>query len=202
MNTGPRVTRNMTDEELVAAFVHGSNEAYSILVGKFKDPLVNFVYRMLGDYDGALDIVQDTFVRLHAKAGSYRPVAKFSTWIYTIAANLARSELRRRKWGLSGGRSRLTPQRDDPVLDAPDREALPDALAGRAQASGLIGDALAALPASFREAIVLFYLEDLPYEEICSILGIRMGTLKSRLSRARALLERSLRPLMEADDTF
>lgn len=197
MTGGPRVTREMTDEELLAAFVDGSTEAYSTLVERYKDPLVNFVYRMLGDYDGALDLVQDTFVRLHAKAGSYRPVAKFSTWIYTIAANLARSELRRRKWGLSGGGPRRKDPIADPVLDA---GALPDALAGRAISSARVAEALAALPAPFRETVVLFYIEDLPYEEICSILGIRMGTLKSRLSRARAMLERSLRPLLESDD--
>ena len=194
------VTARMTDEELVAAFNQGAGEAFTLLVGRYKDPLVNFAFRIVGDRDTAADIAQETFVRLHSKAHTYRPVAKFSTWIYTIASNLARSELRRRKWGIA----RRGPDREghDPgdVRDAADPGPLPDEQAGRAIETAMLGGALRSLPDAFRQAVVLFYLEERSYEEICSILGIRMGTLKSRLSRARAMLEDTLKPLMGSDE--
>jgi len=191
----------MSDEELVGAFVSGSEEAFSLLVGKYKNPLVNYVYRILGDYDDALDIVQETFVRLHAKAHTYRPVARFSTWIYTIASNLARSDLRRRKWRVFDV-SRLGPQKpgSDPLFVDRDAGARPDGRAEKALMSDAVQKALMEMPEAYRQAVVLFYLEDLPYEEICEILGVRIGTLKSRLNRGRKHLEKALGPWMDADD--
>jgi RNA polymerase sigma-70 factor, ECF subfamily len=194
------VTARMTDEELVAAFNLGSKEAFTLLVGKYKDPLINFAYRIVGDRDTAADIAQETFVRLHAKAKTYRPVAKFSTWIYTIASNLAKSELRRRKWGLSRFGTGPSGREPGEVREATDPGILPDAAAARAMDAETLERALRALPDPFRQAVVLFYLEEKSYEEICAILGVRMGTLKSRLSRARTMLEESLKPLMETDE--
>lgn len=192
----------MTDEELVAAFVDGSEDAYILLVRKYQDPLVNFVYRILGDYDDALDVVQDTFVRLHEKATTYRPVARFSTWIYTIASNLAKSDLRRRKWrmfSLNGTASRYGGA-EPRFIDASGDTIQPDRNTDRVLLSERVQEALMRLPDQYRQAVVLFYLEDLPYEEICAILGIRIGTLKSRLSRGRKILARDLATWMDSDD--
>jgi RNA polymerase sigma-70 factor (ECF subfamily) len=190
----------MTDEELVAAFNRGSKEAFTLLVGKYKDPLVNFAYRIVGDRDAAADVVQETFVRLHAKAHTYQPVAKFSTWIYTIASNLSKSELRRRKWGLSRFGAGSSGRDPGDVRETADPGILPDDAAARVLDAEALDHALRSLPDAFRQAVVLFYLEDKSYEEICAILGIRMGTLKSRLSRARTMLEATLTPLMGHDE--
>src|SRR5689334_5252039 len=89
--------RVRTDEELIEAFQKGDSHAYDLLVGRYKDQLVNFAFRFLGEYDGADEVAQETLIRVYRKKNSYRPIAKFSTWIYTIATNLAKSELRRRK---------------------------------------------------------------------------------------------------------
>lgn len=188
----------MTDEELVAAFVGGSESAFTLLVRRYKDRVVNFLYRMLGDEEDALDIAQEAFVRLHARAHTYRPVAKFSTWFFTIAANLARSELRRRKWVApwrvrAGNAGSRPPEPADPG-------GLPDDRAAEALRAEAVAAALADLPDAFREAVVLHYIEDRSYEEICAMLGIRMGTLKSRLNRARALLASRLGGLLEDDE--
>lgn len=190
----------MSDEELVAAFNRGSEEAFTLLVGRYKDPLVNFAWRIVGDRDTAADVAQETFVRLHAKAHTYRPIAKFSTWIYTIASNLAKSELRRRKWGWPRSAAGSPGRESAEVAETPDREPLPDAVASRAFEAGMLETALRSLPEAFRQAVVLFYLEEKSYEEICAILGVRMGTLKSRLSRARTMLEKSLAPMMGNDE--
>jgi RNA polymerase sigma-70 factor (ECF subfamily) len=202
MNRGPVVSARMTDEELVAAYVGGSEDAFILLVGKYKNPLVNYVYRILGDYDDALDIVQDTFLRLHAKAHTYRPVAKFSTWIYTIASNLAKSDIRRRKWRMFTV-TRLGGERagSEPIFtDGGEGDARPDRSTDHVLMSEAVQKALMGLPVEYRQAVVLFYLEDLAYEEICGILGIRIGTLKSRLSRGRKMLGRALGPWMEDHD--
>jgi len=199
MSRGPAVTARMSDEELIRAFVDGSEDAFTLLVGKYKNPLVNFVYRILGDYDDALDVVQETFVRLHQKAHTYRPVAKFSTWIYTIASNLAKTDLRRRKWRVP------VPARTGDVDSTPrhvfiDGGNRPDGSADRALLSEAVQKALMTLPEQFRQVVVLFYLEDLSYDEICAILRIGMGTLKSRLNRARTMLGHALGPMMRDDD--
>src|ERR1051326_2210639 len=100
--------RVRTDEELIGAFQNGDQRAYDLLVGRYKDQLVNFAFRFLGEYDGADQVAQGTLIRGYRKKHSYKPIAKFSTWIYTIAANLAKSELRRRTrhglFSLSGRR--------------------------------------------------------------------------------------------------
>ncbi|NQV49630.1 MAG: sigma-70 family RNA polymerase sigma factor, partial [Candidatus Marinimicrobia bacterium] len=86
-----------TDEELIAEFQAGDDRGFVELVDRYKDRLVNFVYRFLHDMTDAEDLVQETFLKVYKNKQAYREIAKFSTWIYTIAGNLARSELRKRK---------------------------------------------------------------------------------------------------------
>ena len=86
-----------TDEQLIGRFQSGDEGAYIELVNRYKDRLINFVYQFLGDIEQAEDVVQDTMLKLYEKKHYYREIAKFSTWIYTIARNLANTELRKRK---------------------------------------------------------------------------------------------------------
>lgn len=86
----------LSDEELIALFQGGNPEAFDVIVGKFKNPLMNFIYRFTSNYAESEDIVQETFVKVFVNRHSYKPIAKFSTWIYTIAANLAKTQLRRK----------------------------------------------------------------------------------------------------------
>ena len=90
-------TNQPTDEELIARFQNGDAYAFDLLVKRYKDPLLNFIYRFIGDLVESEDIVQETFYRVYKNKHYYKEVAKFSTWIYTIAGNLAKTELRRRK---------------------------------------------------------------------------------------------------------
>ena len=86
-----------TDEELISRFQNGDERAYVELVNRYKDRLLNFVFQFLGDIEQAEDVVQDTMLRLYEKKHYYKEIAKFSTWLYTIAKNLANTELRKRK---------------------------------------------------------------------------------------------------------
>ena len=87
----------MSDEDLMSQFQAGTVEAFDILVSRYKDPLTNYIYRFLGDMKECEDLLQETFLRVYRNRHSYRRIAKYSTWLYTIAGNLARSEYRKRK---------------------------------------------------------------------------------------------------------
>ncbi len=188
--------RDCSDEELVTAFKCGKVEAFNELVGRFKDPLVNYVYRYLGDFDEADDVVQDTFVRVYRHIDQYQPIAKFSTWIYTIATNLARTQYQKRKrWGLFSFGHRGDDE-DYQGQELRDEQLLPDAIANGSLLHEQIQQALDELAPVFREAIVLYEIEEKSYEEICEITGQNMGTVKSRLNRARAKLQVLLRDVV------
>ena len=88
---------NLKDEELIFNFQNGDIKAYNELVYRYKDKILNFIYRFVGDLDLSQDLTQDTFLKFYIKKDSYKEIAKFSTWLYTIAANLAKTELRKIK---------------------------------------------------------------------------------------------------------
>jgi len=189
-----------SDEELIAEFQAGRPEAFTVLVGRYKDPLTNYVTRFLADRDAADDVVQDVFVRVYRKKNSYRPVAKFSTWIYTIAANLSKTELRRRKRHLMFSLSRGREDADRQPMEIPDLRYASDIQAEQGSRNALIERALATLSPKFREILILADIQDLSYEEIAEITGSNMGTVKSRLNRARTKLQKQLRRIFGTDD--
>jgi RNA polymerase sigma-70 factor (ECF subfamily) len=188
-------TKTRTDEELIAAFQQGDRDAYTLLVGRFKHPLVNFVYRFVGDYDQADDVVQETFIRLYQKADAYKPVAKFSTWLYTIAANLARTALRSRSRHGTFSLYRKRGEEGEREVEIRDDRYPADAMAEGTLRQEIIQRALNELPEQYREAVILYDIQELSYEEICAITGMNMGTLKSRLNRGRTRLQELLKDL-------
>jgi RNA polymerase sigma-70 factor (ECF subfamily) len=183
-----------SDEELIAEAQNDNEVAFNLLVGRYKDPLTNFVYRFVGDLDDCEDIVQETFIRVYRSRKSYKPVARFSTWVYTIATNLAKSHLRRKKLRkiISFSRSKEEPE---PIYDLPDENARTDAMLESSFREERIQKALDALPVKYREIEVLRDIQELTYEEIVAITGLPMGTVKSRINRARALLQDMLKDL-------
>ena len=187
----------LSDEELMLLFQRDVRPAYDILVGRFKDPLMNYIYRFVGNSNDAADILQETFLRVYKKKMLYKTIARFSTWIYTIAGNLAKSELRKahRK-----GHIPLVIERendDDYVLPLHDEDPPPDRSANSALIYDRIHAALATLPEAFREAVILRDVQDLSYEEIAEIIEMPIGTVKSRINRGRAQLQELLKDLYE-----
>jgi RNA polymerase sigma-70 factor, ECF subfamily len=189
-----------SDEELIAEFQAGKTDAFTILVGRYKDPLTNYVVRFVGDRDAADDVVQDVFVRVFRKKDAYRPVAKFSTWIYTIAANLSKTELRRRRKHIFFSLSRGKEDSDRQPLEIPDLRFAADTPAETESRNLLIQQALDALNPKFKEILILADIQDLTYEEIAAITGMNIGTVKSRLNRARAKLQKMLRHTIEIEE--
>jgi len=185
---------DLSDEELIAEYQQTNDErAFEILVNRYKNPLTNYVFRFVGDFDVCSDIVQETMIKFHRYKDNYSNVAKFSTWIYTIAGNLARTEYRRRQ-----RRSFISVNdygEDHKPFDIPDESYRPDAMTDSGIKDKLIQDALLKVKESFREAVILRDIQGMSYEEIAEITGLNVGTVKSRINRGRAHLQELLKDI-------
>ena len=182
-----------SDEELIKSFQNGDQRAYIELVNRYKDKLTNFVYQFLGDIEQAEDVVQDTMLKLYEKKHYYKEIAKFSTWIYTIARNLANTELRkrkRRKITYLSHMSNEERQYDLPAIqDDVDQDLQNNYINNRIQF------AIKQLPDHFRTVIILRDIQDLSYDDVSKIVGVPLGTIKSRINRARLQLQAELQDL-------
>ena len=179
-----------SDKELILRFQQGDELAYVELVNRYRNRLINFVFRFVGTKEESEDIVQDTFVKLFEKKDYYRPINEFSTWIFTIASNLAKTELRKRKRRKTSSLSDLGLENKDfdvPVKATTDEETLDEF------ADSQIQDAIQSLQIHFRTALILRDIEELSYEEISKILDVPLGTIKSRINRARLQLQEKLK---------
>jgi RNA polymerase sigma-70 factor, ECF subfamily len=187
----------LTDEELMLRFQKEDMMAFDLLVSRYKDPLMNFIYRFIGNTDDAADILQETFLRLYRKKHLYETIARFSTWIYTIAGNLAKSELRKPHRRLGMPMYRKDEDSEEHEIAYPDRNPLPDRTADSAVKAKLIQDALLKINPDFREAVILRDIQDLEYEEISAILALPLGTVKSRINRGRTQLQQLLKDIYD-----
>jgi RNA polymerase sigma-70 factor (ECF subfamily) len=184
---------DIPDEELLSRVVSGDIDAFDEIVYRYKDRLFNFVYRFVGGRETAEDIVQETFLRVFRKRREYKALANFSTWIFTIAGNLAKSELRRRKrW-----RFLYIDKEEDGErkMELPDDSWRPDNVTQSALAEATIHKAIDSLPAKYREVIILRDVQNMSYQEIADIVGCPVGTVKSRVNRGRLRLQGKLRRL-------
>jgi len=179
-----------TDEELIARFQEGDEQAYTELVNRYRNKLITFVYRFVNEFEQAEDIVQDALLKLYTHKHYYRNIAKFSTWIYTIAGNLAKTELRKKKQRKVTSISQMGPEDRDYELPsgAPDT----DETAQSEYIEKTIQAAIQKLPLHFRTVTILRDIQELSYEEISKIVDVPLGTVKSRINRARLQLQKEL----------
>jgi|TARA_B100001029_G_scaffold25494_1_gene17951 RNA polymerase sigma-70 factor (ECF subfamily) len=182
-----------TDEQLIARFQSGDERAYIELVNRYRDRLINFVYPFLGDFEQAEDVVQETMLKLYEKKHYYREIAKFSTWIYTIARNLANTELRKKKRRKTTYISRMT--KDDRQYDIPAVQADLNQNLQNEFIRDRIHAAIKELPEHFKTVIILRDIQELSYDDISNIVGVPLGTVKSRINRARLQLQAELQDL-------
>jgi len=185
---------DQTDEELILEFQQNNTvKAYEILVQRYKNPLINYIYRFLGDYETCADIVQETMIKVYRNKDSYKSIARFSTWIYTIAGNLARTEYQRRKrrnlFSISSYGD------DDETFDIPDESARPDVITDSGIKNEIIQKALLKVSDSYREMVILRDIQEMSYEEIAEVTGITVGTVKSRINRGRSQLQKLLKDI-------
>ncbi len=184
--------KDLTDEQLIKEFQDNDTiEAYELLVKRFKDPLMNYVFRFVGNKDVASDIVQDTMIKFYLNKDSYKSFAKFSTWIYTIAGNLARNELKRRKRRVIFS---LNNHDDDQELQVEDKSFIaPDRATDNSISREMVEKALKKVKPVYREVVVLRDVQGLSYEEVAEITKLSIGTVKSRINRGRKQLQKLLK---------
>jgi len=186
---------SLEDEDLIEKFQQGDIKAFNEIVRRYKDPLLNFVYRFLGNRTESEDIVQETFLRVFRNKHAYRKVAKFSTWIYTIAGNLAKTELRKRKKRNLFSISDIG--YEDKDYEISDESLSPEKTVNSNMYDEIIQKEIQNLSPKFREVIILRDIQELSYEEISKIIKIPIGTVKSRVNRARLRLQERLKFLWD-----
>ena len=192
----PVVVQRVTDHALIEGTLAGDEDAFAELVSRYRNQITSYIYRMTNDYDGAVDLAQETFLRVYRAAGRYQTTHAFSTYIYRIATNLAISELRKRKrrrlvslTGLLSSGDGQEP-RD---FDAPDDRPLQDVSLVDAERRRVVKRAISTLPDRYRAPLVLRDVEGKSYDEIAAILRTSEGTVKSRINRARNFLRDKMR---------
>jgi len=185
-----------TDHRLLEATREGDEAAFAELVRRYRNQITNYTYRMTNDYELAVDLAQETFMRVYAAAERYQSSYAFSTYIYRIATNLAISELRRRKRRRLVSLTSFFREREEGVdsceLDVPDAGPLQDATFVADERKAAVARAIATLPEKYRAPLVLRDVEERSYEEIAKILQMSEGTVKSRINRARSFLRDKL----------
>ena len=182
-----------SDEDLIKRFQDGDEQAYVELVNRYRDRLMNFVYRFTSDSEQSEDIVQETLIKLYTHKHYYKKIAKFSTWIYTIAANYAKTELRKKKNRKITNLSQMS--FDEKDYDLPAVQPETDQIIESEYLEKRIQAAINTLPLHFKTVIVLRDVQELSYDEISNIVEVPLGTVKSRINRARLQLQKELKDL-------
>ena len=192
--------RGLDDSALVTAFLAGDERAFGELVERYQTRLLNFVYRTIGDRERAEDLVQEVFIRVYRHLHRFDRSKKFSTWAYTIASNLAKNELRNRSRNplvLFQTLGKTSREEDDRPLEFEDSSTRPDDLYRKRHLRALVEDTVAQLPEHHRQVFVLRELEGKSYEEIAEITDCNLGTVKSRLNRARTAFASMIEPYID-----
>ncbi len=191
-------TGQLSDKEIVERFNSGDNSVFSVLVDRYLNKAYQIAYGILGNKQDAEEVSQDVFVRIYKALTKFRGDAEFSTWMYRIAVNLAKNKYR---WNKSrGSKKNISIQaslgNDEDSFSLEDRisdeSPLPDEKVELSEFEQNIMDEIEELPELYREALILRNVEEMSYEDIAKVLGCKLGTIKSRIARAREELKSRL----------
>lgn len=191
--------KELDDSSLVAGYLAGRERAFDELVERYQKRLLNFIHRTIGDRERAEDLVQEVFIRVHRHLHRFDQTRKFSTWIYTIASNLAKNELRNRSRSplILFQTIKKNWEADHRPLQFEDHHYRPDHLYRRRHLRALVEWSVNQLPEHHRVVFVLRELEGKSYEDIAEITSCNLGTVKSRLNRARNRFAQIIGPLLD-----
>jgi RNA polymerase sigma-70 factor (ECF subfamily) len=190
------------DAALMLRVKRGDRAAFSALVDKYKQPVMNFVFRSLRDETEAEDLAQNVFLQVYKSRARYERTAKFSTWLFTIARNLCLNEIRRRTRHPAESLEESQTENEDAALRQYEdkKVALPTEYVLQGELAAKIEEAMAALPENQRTAILLCRQDELSYEEIAQVLGCSLSATKSLIHRGRETLKEKLKPYLKSGD--
>src|SRR5215213_8520351 len=176
----------LSDAELISISISGREESFEELVRRYQRPIVGYVFRMLGDYDSALDVTQEVFIKIYNSLHRYSSDYKFSTWLYRIAHNATIDHIRRN----SANTQSIETETPDGAyqLQIESRDPSPEVVRERKEWKVEIEAVVKRLPTAYRELILLRHSQDLSYDEIAEVTGLPLGTVKNRLFRAREMM--------------
>jgi len=186
--------QDLTDEQLMLNYQKGDIPAMDELLKRYKNPIYHFAFRLSRDAAEAQDLTQEVFLRVHENRSAYRPIGKFSTWIFSIAHNLCISRLRQKKWLCMWPRKHDAPEE---LVEFASPDPSPQEVVINNEFSGLLQDCIQGLPFLQKEALILREYQNLDYREIARILNKSLGTVKTLIHRARMNLRDKLLPYLE-----
>jgi RNA polymerase sigma-70 factor (ECF subfamily) len=193
--------QELADERLMEIVVAGNKAAFDVLVQRHKVRLYSYVLRLLRDPTEAEDVTQEAFVRAYVHADKYRNIARFTTWLYTIATNLVRNRIRKtrsspRLLSIQAGRWEDDSEERE-AIELRDGGDLPDRTLEKRELHALVTNGIEAIPARYREAFVLREVNNYSYEEIAAITGLKLGTVRSRINRGRGHFRDIMTPVLK-----
>lgn len=186
--------QGLRDEEVMLNYQKGEVAAMDELLARYKRPIYSFVFRLTGNTVEAQDIAQEVFLKIHQHKDDYRPIGKFSTWIFSIAHNLALSKLRKAKFHALWPRQINDPEE---LVEFASPDPSPQDVVSENEVSLVVKNCIQSLPFLQREALILCEYEKLDYQEIARILKKSLGAVKTLIHRARANLKTKLLPFIE-----
>jgi len=192
--------RDVRDEDLIVQVQNGQRKAFDELVARYKGRLFSFILRMVKDPVLAEELTQETLIRVYVHAAKYREIAKFSTWVFTIATNLVRNKMRQRSRQPYTVSLNPAPEDDEMPVDPADAAADPSEGVHREELADLMAEATSRIPEKYRIPFLLREVDQLSYEEIQQVTGLKLGTVRSRINRARNRFRQAIKPLLRNEE--
>jgi len=193
----PEGLKEIRDEDLIVLVQQGHRRAFDEIVARYKGRLYSFILRMVKDPTLAEELCQETLIRIYMHADKYREIAKFSTWVFTIATNLVRNKMRQKSRQPRFLSLNPAPDEDEAPVDPADPKADPSRAVEGEELADLINEATARIPEKYRVPFLLREVEQLSYEEIQQVTGLKLGTVRSRINRARNRFRQNIKPLIK-----
>jgi len=180
------------DKKLVENSIKGDKEAFEMIIRRYQQPLLNYIGRMVGERELALDFTQEIFIKTYSSLPIYKPQYKFSTWLFKIASNFIIDYWRKKKIDAYSIDQKQIWNNDNPPLQIPDKELTITKKFEIAQLKERIEQVLEKLPASLREVFIWRHINEFSYEEIAEIKGLPEGTIKNRVFQAKEMIRNLL----------